>query len=369
MLNQYKTHLKNILQYATDNNSWSKQLLTKNADIVCAYGLGKYFSDAFTQWKFKSMFNVSYCSDKDEEHGKKIANANGLTFLSIDKLLSIAKTKNVVVILFVGDAEVLRKYFTENGVYVISPDDCIFEELCNMPSNAEWFAHNKLLDAFDFLSDEESQRTYVNLLAQRMALPFAKFSYSELFAEGEYFGQSFMPLSSNEVFVDCGAYNGDSMEGFLKATNGECNYIYAYEMAKDNFDELKKTASKLTQIYPNFSAANYSLINAGVWNCREKLSYGKENAGTGESYGVFKTDNIMYADAVTLDETVDKEATFIKMDIEGAEVNAIGGGVHLIKNNKPKLAICVYHRLQDFWEVPTLICEIVSDYKIYIRHH
>lgn len=59
----------------------------------------------------------------------------------------------------------------------------------------------------------------------------------------------------------------------------------------------------------------------------------------------------------------------IKLDIERAEYKALHGAKNIIVNNEPKLAICLYHRLQDFWEIPTYIKLLVPQYKMYVRHH
>lgn len=77
----------------------------------------------------------------------------------------------------------------------------------------------------------------------------------------------------------------------------------------------------------------------------------------------------MQANAVTLDDTTTHPISFIKMDIEGAELNALQGGGNVLQRWYPKLAICLYHRLQDFWQIPTYVKKIVPDYKLYIRHH
>ncbi|WP_442857226.1 FkbM family methyltransferase [Butyrivibrio sp. INlla18] len=63
------------------------------------------------------------------------------------------------------------------------------------------------------------------------------------------------------------------------------------------------------------------------------------------------------------------DATFIKMDIEGAEKNAILGAAHIIKKNKPKLVICIYHSDGDMMNIQLVIHEMVPEYKLYVRHH
>lgn len=75
-------------------------------------------------------------------------------------------------------------------------------------------------------------------------------------------------------------------------------------------------------------------------------------------------------ETIALDEFIqDERVTFIKMDIEGAELDALRGAVHIIKTQKPKLAISVYHRWDDIFTIPKLILEIRPDYKLYIRHY
>lgn len=125
---------------------------------------------------------------------------------------------------------------------------------------------------------------------------------------------------------DCGAFDGDSLVDFLRAVDGNFKFIYAYEMEDGNYAALQKTARRLEKKYSNFNPDKYKLIHAGVWDHHDVITYGCENEEPLESYSVYKKDNLKYVDAVTIDETVDTPLTFIKMDIEGAEMNAIRGG-------------------------------------------
>lgn len=369
----YRKLLENAITYAENSGSWSKELLTKTADVVCAYGIGKYFEDAFVQWNFKTQFNARFCCDRNTEHGKKMAEKYGLTFLDFEELLALNQTKRIVVILFIGlNANSIMRDFAEKGLYVITPADCVFEELCRMPHDLAWFENNRLMEVYDCLEDEESKKIFVNVLSNRMAVHLAQYSYDEMMSDDEYFHLPFMKLSDEEVYVDCGAYTGDTIERFLDATGGKCRFIYGYEMAHENFSLLQQTMNRLEEQWTDFSSKRYKLINAGVWDHKDTLSYGKEEHGDGESYGVFKTDNIQTANAVTIDETVDMQPTLIKMDIEGAELNALHGASNVLggtKGRPPTLAICLYHRLQDFWEIPTYVKSLVPEYKIYVRHH
>ena len=64
-----------------------------------------------------------------------------------------------------------------------------------------------------------------------------------------------------------------------------------------------------------------------------------------------------------------RKVTFLKMDIEGSELAALRGAERIIREQRPKLAICVYHKPEDMWEIPSFILSCHPDYKLYLRHH
>lgn len=108
------------------------------------------------------------------------------------------------------------------------------------------------------------------------------------------------------------------------------------------------------------------IVPYGMWSEKAVLSFSQDGnagsritAGSGETINVDTIDNMCFEDKVT----------FIKMDIEGSEQNALRGAVNVIKKDKPRLAVCVYHSLEDLYEIPFWIKETVPEYKLYIRHH
>lgn len=82
-----------------------------------------------------------------------------------------------------------------------------------------------------------------------------------------------------------------------------------------------------------------------------------------------KGDNEHTVDIVRIDDDVEETPTFIKMDIEGAEQDALKGCENTIRKHHPKLAICIYHGYEDIWKIPSIIYEMNPDYKFYIRHN
>lgn len=108
------------------------------------------------------------------------------------------------------------------------------------------------------------------------------------------------------------------------------------------------------------------IVPCGMWREKAELGF-TENGDPGSrieagSSTKIKVDSI---DNICADETV----TFIKMDIEGSEKDALQGAVNVIKRDHPRLAICIYHSLEDLYEIPLWIKETVPEYRIYIRHH
>jgi hypothetical protein len=80
-------------------------------------------------------------------------------------------------------------------------------------------------------------------------------------------------------------------------------------------------------------------------------------------------DHVTEVTVEALDNIPDIKPTLIKMDIEGSEMEALRGAASTIKNNMPKLAVCLYHKITDFWEIPLFLHEVAPEYKFYVRHH
>ena len=109
-------------------------------------------------------------------------------------------------------------------------------------------------------------------------------------------------------------------------------------------------------------------IRAGVYKETTTLNF---NAEGGKGSSISSTDEHTISIPVrAIDDTPEcQNATFIKMDVEGAELDALKGAKATILRNKPKLAICIYHYHRDFVEIPKWIHSLVPEYKLYVRHH
>ena len=160
-------------------------------------------------------------------------------------------------------------------------------------------------------------------------------------------------------FVDCGAFDGKTVERFINWSGGKYSKIFSFEPDPDNFKILEKFVRE-----KNFR--DVKIFNCGAWNEKTQLSFSAQN-DQGASFS--ESGNIKIA-VDTIDNIVGNEnISLIKMDIEGSELHALQGAIKTIKNNKPVLDICAYHRTEDLITLPQYIKSIHSDYKIYLRKH
>ena len=172
----------------------------------------------------------------------------------------------------------------------------------------------------------------------------------------QYFDLEFLPHDKDEVFVDCGCLDGMTSKSFINWSREEYEQIYAFE---PDPAQTKKCITALS----NEKAIVYEV---GVWDKKEELRF--NGFLEGSSYIASGGEQVIFADR--LDDVLNnKRVTFIKMDIEGAELKALKGAERLIKNNKPKLAISIYHKPEDIYDIPLLLLEINPDYVFYIRHY
>lgn len=167
---------------------------------------------------------------------------------------------------------------------------------------------------------------------------------------------------ANESFVDCGCYDGGSAFRFASWC-GHLGYqkIWSFEPDKNSYNLCKKTLSVLDKcnVYPY----GVSSHNGAVLFCGD----GKEDSRIVRN---MSSGNVTEVQVVALDSFLKNEVvSFIKMDVEGEEYEALKGAARIIEEQKPKLAISVYHKNEDIFLIPQLLLELRKDYKFYLRHY
>jgi FkbM family methyltransferase len=173
-----------------------------------------------------------------------------------------------------------------------------------------------------------------------------------------YFDLDIVKCDENEVFVDCGCYDGGTVKEFIKVYGTDYKSIYSYELTPSTYEKAKRNLKDIPGLF---------LRNAGVSNTNGQFPMLDINDNATASNRLHPQGNAM-AKVVRIDDDIQEPVTFLKMDIEGAELDALYGAERQIRENKPKLAISLYHKLSDIVEIPRLVKSFVPEYKFYLQH-
>ncbi len=222
----------------------------------------------------------------------------------------------------------------------------------------EFFEANQLRIDYisSFLADEKSRDTFHKLIHMRQYYETSDIPQYNYF--DQYFPRDIICFDENEVFVDGGGFTGDTLLKFRKLCP---NYkkIITFEPDQKNILYMKKKCRNVRDL---------KIIEAGMSDIDGGGSFRQDATGM---YSSFVQENTgLTIPLVKMDSLNEcKDATFIKMDIEGFEMNALRGGKEIIKTRKPKLAICIYHSNEDMLRIAEYVHELVPEYKIYMRAH
>jgi FkbM family methyltransferase len=206
----------------------------------------------------------------------------------------------------------------------------------------------------DLWADEASRREYLAQIRWRLHFDFA--ALPDPVPGPIYFRDELFTLTDDEVFVDCGAYDGDTVRSFLQHSNGRFKRIYAFEPDPANFKKLQRAAGLDQRI---------QIKKAAVGCIDSQVAF---SAGGNEASSAGRGD--LQVACVALDTYLaGKHPTFIKMDIEGFEPEALAGAREMIQHDAPAMAICVYHAQDHVWKIPLQIHSYNLDYAFFLKPH
>ena len=231
-----------------------------------------------------------------------------------------------------------------------------------MIETQKFFKDNKdrIKQNISYLSDDESKKIYLQAIKYRGTHNIKK---APSYNKERYFVSDIIHLGKEEVFVDAGAFVGDTVREIKKRTKGQYKKIICFEPDEYNFKMLSIQQKKIHNLYCE---------KLGLWKENTTLSF-FNNGSVGSKIINDNSENCINEskiNVVALDNCAEcRDATYIKMDIEGAEYNAILGAETIIKTNHPQLAICIYHSNEDMINIIELIHEKFPEYKMFVRHH
>ncbi len=221
---------------------------------------------------------------------------------------------------------------------------------------------NTIIDA---LSDEYSKQIYKNCIEYRCH--FRKKDRPPYGPGDQYFDecvQNALKKLGGQVFVDCGAFIGDTIGIFKQYVHGDYQAAIGFEPDPENAKRLLEDHKDDPRV---------KCIQTGVWSHDTTLKFVSGEGGSSRIVESEKADEEMGLVSVrvrAIDEVEEcQNASFIKMDIEGSELHALKGAQKTIEKNRPILAICIYHSDDDMINIPLWIIEHCHDYDFYCRHY
>lgn len=217
----------------------------------------------------------------------------------------------------------------------------------------------ELKQVYDMLADEQSKKVFENVIRYKLS------GRTELLRECESpREESFelLNITTEEIYVDLGAYNGDTLVEFLNETGMQFRKLYAMEPDHKNYQKLKR---RLYMISPALLEA----YNCGAWDC-ETTQLFNFRAGRSSRVDPNNPARCRQVKMLSVDAMLQGgEATYIKYDVEGSEEKALLGAKETIAKYRPKLNVALYHRNEDMFALPLLIAKLNKKYKLYLRHH
>lgn len=230
--------------------------------------------------------------------------------------------------------------------------------------NSFWQSHKSEMDDVNkSFADEESRKTAKAFLNAKKT-GIVDSDIEEAFDEATYFN-SLTKGRYDGAYVDCGAYNGDSVGQFIRFTENveSTQEVFAFEPDDENFNVMVSKFSNDKMVH---------CVKKGIWNCQETLCFNAEGNMGAKLADDAHVGNVN-VEVTDIDSVVgDTKVGFIKMDIEGSELCGLMGAAKTIKRDHPVLAISAYHKQGDLIELPQYIKSFDDDniqYKLYLRHH
>jgi FkbM family methyltransferase len=365
-----ETQLSHLLAEspATAVERWSAEASAKMAGIkaYALYGAGQLGRTVLAHLRAVGIEPVAFADDTLEKQGQFV---DGLQVMrpqeAADRFgsgLGFVVTILNPMLNFVSARERLRR---QTGAPVISfldlawryPTEFLPYYQFELPSSLLAEA-NDIRRAFRLFADEESRRQFVAHLAFRLHLDYDGLPTSD---HANYFPEGVLPvLSDDAVFIDCGAFDGDTVRAFLEHQDYRFGAIYAFEPDKENFEKLTAYVGGLDRDV----AEKIHVFNAGVGQRSGKLRFnsaGNMSSSVSNS-GDTEIDILPIQEVVTT-----KGPVYLKFDVEGAEREALAGCERFFDDAQTLYAISVYHRPDDLWQLPLYVASKTKDYRFYLR--
>lgn len=284
---------------------------------------------------------------------ERLIEINSITNFEIPYLGSYEREKKIAVFgkgdMYEYTISLIKNSIWKNNLLLLNEDEKLLKEVATGTSVILAY-EKKLQKKFDRLKEKYKDIEFVippyNVLAG--------------FYGNQYF-DVFTP-DVQEVVIDAGAFNGETEKEILEWGGDKVKKIYAFELDPQNAEACKRT-------YERIGGDKIVFINKGTGSKSEEIFIDSGLSGTaGSCIGKGNRKAII----TTIDDELrnrEDRVTYIKMDVEGAELESLIGAKEIICQDKPKLAICIYHKYEDPYVIPKYLLSLVPEYKFVVRHY
>lgn len=232
---------------------------------------------------------------------------------------------------------------------------------CEETLDEAWLEHYdaELQAAQALLSDELSKKVFLDMLNFKFS---GRLHYLFDHATTRKEDLKLLQLTDRETYYDLGAYDGDTVKEFLQATDNRYSHILAVEPDTKNYN-------KLLHFTDTLDPTKITAVKAAVWYEEGNITFTNQS---GRAAHISTEQKSVPVAATTIDRLSTATGTipsYIKMDLEGCEKEALQGGAASIRQYKPKLLLAGYHYNEDLFKIPLLLQQMRPDYRIYLRKH
>lgn len=216
---------------------------------------------------------------------------------------------------------------------------------------------DRITNCLNILYDDKSKDILINIIV-RLLLPY-QFHFDYVEEDFHQYYSNYFTWTDKEIYLDAGVSDGINVFEFVEKVNWKYESIFAVEADPNNYILANTNLSNIK---------NLELFNKALYSKEGVLKFLSTNKSSKRGNARVQSDGDVIVEALSGD-SLNIKPTYIKMDIEGAEMDALEGFKKTIVSCKPKLAICTYHSQTDFWEVPLKIHELNPNYRIIVRNH
>ena len=344
-----------MLDFIKEKITVWERLATTSKPIVL-YGMGNG-ADKIIDWCQAQQVPVAGVFASDEfVRGQSF---RGFVVKKYSEIIAELGQDILVVIAFASEGKEVLDRFQELAALheTVAPHLSLFggEELVS-PAWLEQHEH-ELQQVYDRLADDQSRLVFANTLNYKLSGKIAYLFQCTTRREDDL--RQLYSFGPEEVYMDLGAYNGDTVQEFLQLVDNKYQRIIAVEPDRKNCKKLRKLAEEL-------DSDCLSIHQVGIWYEQGELGF--SDSGGRQSSFCLQPKNTVPVEAID-NLAQDYPISYIKMDVEGAEVQALQGGRQTINTYAPKLFVAAYHYDADLYRLPLLLWKLVPDYKIYLRKH